>query len=318
MKYLSILTFLLIIVLFPDLASSAAPSPLVPCDGSPSDPCNACKLVELGNRLVVWLVGILMVVFAIIAVWAGFDLVTSGGNPDAKTKAKSKFTNAFIGLIIVLAAWLLIDTGMKSLLSGGNGELDNGVVTTWGPWHKIQCTSPIVSPLSGGSCTNCVAIPTSIPVKSVNACSGSGPCTVSPIISLKLGSLNSKLAAGSIGTNWQITEAWPPTVIHQNSCHLAGTCIDANFTGNVAPTAENVKIFIIEAENSGLKAVYEVSSQESMKSLVDGGVPVSNIDVVEHITAPHFSVYSVEDGGSVSGTGGDGNSPSEGAEENKN
>lgn len=74
-----------------------------------------------------------MILFAVLAVWAGFGLVTSGGNPTALTEAKSRFTNAFIGLLIVLSAWLLVDTLMRGLL-GGEGE-----ITGYGPWSEIAC-----------------------------------------------------------------------------------------------------------------------------------------------------------------------------------
>lgn len=116
---------------------------LVPCDGLD---CDMCQLVDLGNNVINWLIGVLMVVFAIIAAWAGFELVVSGGNTSAKESAKSKFTNAFIGLIIVLAAWLIVDTLMRTLLIGSNGVLSNGVYTGFGPWSQIQCEAqPTVS-----------------------------------------------------------------------------------------------------------------------------------------------------------------------------
>ena len=67
-------------------------------------------------------------------VWAGFKLVTSQGNPSALSDAKGRFMNAFIGLLIVLSAWLIVDTLMRGLLPGDTGE-----ITGWGPWSQIQC-----------------------------------------------------------------------------------------------------------------------------------------------------------------------------------
>jgi Type IV secretion system pilin len=143
MKYLIILP-LLLTIFFPDFTLAA--SGLVPCDGTVDDPCTACHVVDLGNNVIKWLIGILMLVFAITAVTAGFGLVTSGGNVGAKETAKSKFTNAFIGLVIVLAAWLIVDTLMRALLNGGTGVLSNGVYTGSGPWSQIECVAqPTVS-----------------------------------------------------------------------------------------------------------------------------------------------------------------------------
>jgi hypothetical protein len=95
------------------------------------------------NGLLDWLVGILSIVFALIVVTAGLSLVTSSGNVAAKAKAKSMITNASVGFVIVLAAWLLVDYGMKMLVS------DAGVDVELGTWNALQCTvQPSVSMMS--------------------------------------------------------------------------------------------------------------------------------------------------------------------------
>ncbi len=129
MKYLFILV-LFINLIFPVSVSAAG---LVPC-GGPSEPsCGTCEVIAMGNTLITSLIGVLFVVFAIIVVYAGMGLVTSGGNPAAKTAAKSKLTNALIGFIIVLAAWLLVDTIMRGLLTGGDGKIDGTL------WSRVEC-----------------------------------------------------------------------------------------------------------------------------------------------------------------------------------
>ncbi|USN92226.1 MAG: lytic transglycosylase domain-containing protein [Candidatus Nomurabacteria bacterium] len=89
----------------------------------------------MANGIVKWLIGVLMVVFAVLIVVAGFKLVTSGGNPGAKEDAKNMIANAIIGIIIVLAAWLMVDTVMKGLLIGGDGRIDGKLF-----WSKIECS----------------------------------------------------------------------------------------------------------------------------------------------------------------------------------
>jgi hypothetical protein len=93
----------------------------------------------MGNTILNWLIGVLFVVFAVILAVAGWGLVTSAGNQTALNDAKSKFTNAFIGLIIVLAAWLLVDTLMRGLIKGGEGEIEG-----FGLWSEIECVAPRV------------------------------------------------------------------------------------------------------------------------------------------------------------------------------
>lgn len=116
---------------------------LVPCGGKGEPVCEVCYAVEMLNGLLDWLVGILSVVFSLIVITAGFNLVISAGNVAAKAKAKSMITNAFVGFAIVLSAWLLVDFGMKMLVS------DEGVDVKLGTWNALQCTKqPSVSMIS--------------------------------------------------------------------------------------------------------------------------------------------------------------------------
>jgi Type IV secretion system pilin len=141
MKYflgIGSLLLLLFVFLPVDTAlAQQATSSFVTCSGTN---CSACNLVEMVNAIIVWLFGIIFLIFATLMVVAGFGLVTSGGNQAALSAAKSKFTNAIIGLLIVMAAWLLVDTVMRQLVKGdGNlGETGAGF-KGFGPWSEVQC-----------------------------------------------------------------------------------------------------------------------------------------------------------------------------------
>lgn len=104
---------------------------LVPCGGADEPACQTCHVVQLVNGVISWLVLILGTVAAIIIVYAGFKLVMSGGNRHAKEEAKSMLSNMIIGYVIVLAGWLLVDTGMKVLLADGETKL--------GMWNQLSC-----------------------------------------------------------------------------------------------------------------------------------------------------------------------------------
>jgi len=121
------------------------PSRFIPCEGKG---CSACNLVEMGNELIVWLFGMIFLLFAVLMTVAGFGLVTSGGNPSAMQAAKDKFTNAMIGLVIVMSAWLIVDTVMKALVGGGETDAAIGTMKGWGPWSEVQCQTqtPVTSP----------------------------------------------------------------------------------------------------------------------------------------------------------------------------
>jgi soluble lytic murein transglycosylase-like protein len=115
-----------ILIVFPIWVYSAG---LVPCGGYDEEPCQTCHVVELISNVVNWLIVILGFLAALVIIYAGARLVTSSGNTSEVQKAKSIFSNFIIGYVIVLAAWLIIDYGLKSLVD--NSEI--------GPWNTISC-----------------------------------------------------------------------------------------------------------------------------------------------------------------------------------
>ncbi len=128
--------FLFILLLLPNIAPAQAA--LVSCSGLD---CSICNLVDMANTGIIGLLGFIFMIFAVLMTIAGFGLVTSGGNQSALDAAKKKFQNAIIGLLIVMAAWLFVDTIMHTLLKG-NGDLtvfNTGSYSGWGPWSDVQC-----------------------------------------------------------------------------------------------------------------------------------------------------------------------------------
>lgn len=111
---------------------------LVPCGTNSASgldqSCQTCHVMQLINGVAAWLVGILSVVVAIMIIIAGFRLLTANGNPSAISDAKGMIFNAFIGFAIVVAAWLLVDLFVKSLLS-------EETQTSMGPWNQIECVA---------------------------------------------------------------------------------------------------------------------------------------------------------------------------------
>lgn len=116
---------------------------LVPCSG---DSCNFCEIVKLGNEIITTLISLAFVFFGILFIYSGLQLVLSGGNTSKLEDAKKKLTNALIGLIIIFAAWLVVDTLLKATLSGGQTE--------FGPWSQIECADPMPLRAASPGCTD--------------------------------------------------------------------------------------------------------------------------------------------------------------------
>ena len=76
-------------------------------------------------------IGVLAVVFFIA--WGGFMLITGGSNPSVRQQAKNRMLNAVVGLVIILGAWIIVDTVMK-VLYNPDTSFEGG---TFGPWNQI-------------------------------------------------------------------------------------------------------------------------------------------------------------------------------------
>jgi Type IV secretion system pilin len=136
LRFVPAVLLFILISLSPDSALAAPFGNFVNCEGAG---CSACDLVKMINEIIKWLFGIIFLIFAVLMLMAGFGLVTSGGDTSAVSAAKSKFQNALIGILIVMAAWLLVDTMMKGLIKGNNGNLVDAGFTKSGPWADVQC-----------------------------------------------------------------------------------------------------------------------------------------------------------------------------------
>lgn len=110
--------------------TAAAQSDFVSCSGPD---CTACDLLNMISDIVFWLAAVFVLIAIGIVMYAGFKLVTSGGNMTAKDAAKDLLINALIGLVIVLAGWFIVDTIMKILLN-------DGTPINYGMWHEIPCS----------------------------------------------------------------------------------------------------------------------------------------------------------------------------------
>ncbi len=110
---------------------------LVPC-GTPGCPCTFCDLFVMFSRIVNY------VLFRIVPLAAAFMIAIGGfmfilaysgkGGPDTLSKARTLFKSVAIGLILIYAAWLIVNAFFWVI----------GVNTWTGlreGWWKIECES---------------------------------------------------------------------------------------------------------------------------------------------------------------------------------
>ena len=109
------------------LAQSALPTIVPQSCNQPGGCQSVCDIAQIAQNILN--LGIYLAVFlsAVLFAWAGLMYLTNVANPSGINKAKEVFFNVAIGLVIILAGWLVVDTVMKILVNQGN----------LGPWNKI-------------------------------------------------------------------------------------------------------------------------------------------------------------------------------------
>jgi len=103
---------LLFLTLFAFVSITYAAGGLVPCDGPD---CNLSSLATGINNLLKFIISITVTGAALLFAWAGFQYMTAQGDEGKIKQAHSIFWKVFVGLIIVLAAWLVVSTILEVL-----------------------------------------------------------------------------------------------------------------------------------------------------------------------------------------------------------
>ncbi len=99
------------------------------CPGSAADWGCVLQTIQSFMNFSVYIATIIITLFIALA---GFTYMTSGGSAEKRSLANKRVANAVIGLVIVLVAWLLVDSVMKVLYKSDAG---------FGPWNAILASN---------------------------------------------------------------------------------------------------------------------------------------------------------------------------------
>ena len=110
------------------LAANTLPGQIVPASCNEVGGCQSvCDLATIAQNVLNTGIYIAVFLSAMLFAWAGWLYLTSAAGSEI-SRAKSIFFNVVVGLVIILAGWLVVDTLMRTLV--GNGG-------SFGPWNKI-------------------------------------------------------------------------------------------------------------------------------------------------------------------------------------
>ena len=112
----------------PVIASAAGLTAIVPADCNQEGGCQTiCDLALLAQNVLNDGIYLAVLLSAFLFAWAGWKHMSAGGDAGQIKKANEVFAAVFIGLIIILSAWLIVDTLIRTL-SGNPAGL---------PWNQI-------------------------------------------------------------------------------------------------------------------------------------------------------------------------------------
>jgi hypothetical protein len=255
------------------------------------------------------LIGLSAAAAVLMIVYGGIQYMTTDAIMK-KEEGKKQIQNAVFGLVLVISAWLILNTINPGLLkfdlniesittkSGPEGHwpsspnwFSNGKITTSCPGCATSGGLTYnISPanLAKFDCQNCKPFGSDIPF------GGNTNTNVDVEMSTKLSALNNGLKQQDV--SWQVTEAFPPVVNHASGCHYTGNCVDAK---PINPTGANLKRFIQTSQNNGLGAQYEVKTVKEQETVIANlkaagmtGDLTNKVIVVPTINGAHFSVYN--------------------------
>ena len=124
-KTFALISLLTLAILFASAGSVLAADPtdsgfqLVPCDNTPQSPCDYYAFIRGVVNLVNFFIAFAAPVGAVALAWAGFKYLTAGGDSGEVEKAKGIFKKVAIGILMVLAGWLIVQTVTSVLLKPG-------------------------------------------------------------------------------------------------------------------------------------------------------------------------------------------------------
>jgi hypothetical protein len=142
-----LLTAILLTAVFFSVPVYSQARGLVPCggykdDGTREAPCNVCDIFSAVAIATNWLIAAAGVYAVFQIVNAGFWLTISMGNEENITKWKNALSSAVIGFVLVMIAFIIVNTVVNYLLLSGNAQT-----------LQVQLTNPFSYLNSAGPCS---------------------------------------------------------------------------------------------------------------------------------------------------------------------
>jgi hypothetical protein len=104
---------LVLLATAPHFVSAAG---LVPCGSNRQSPCTVLDIFTLVAQVTNWLIAVAGIYAVYKIIEAGFWLTVSLGNEESITRRKTEIQNAIIGFVLVMFAYMFINTAVNAIL----------------------------------------------------------------------------------------------------------------------------------------------------------------------------------------------------------
>ena len=101
--------------------------------------CNLCDALQVFKNIVNILFTIAIPLAVALIVYGGIRVMTSGGSEQNISEAKNIITSALIGLVIALAAWVIVSV-ILSVIAQSSFPTTTGGSINFKFWNDITCT----------------------------------------------------------------------------------------------------------------------------------------------------------------------------------
>ena len=92
-------------------------------------PCGFCDALKVVKNIITFLFEIAIPIAVVMIVYGAIRMMLAGGSSENVSASRKIMTNAFMGLVIALGAWIIVNT-ILHILSPGGVNL---------PWNQINC-----------------------------------------------------------------------------------------------------------------------------------------------------------------------------------
>ncbi|MFH0856458.1 MAG: pilin [bacterium] len=126
-----LIIFIAINVIYCIHPANAASGFIPNCDLSQtgSNPCQLNDFLFLAVNLINYMLAISGSLALLFFIWGGFKMLTAAGNSEGVEKGKQAITSAAIGILVVLASWMIVNFIYTSL--AGTGQEGGKKIEWW-------------------------------------------------------------------------------------------------------------------------------------------------------------------------------------------